>query len=194
MRPAKIFAVIATVLFGSLGTTTAALSSVVNISVWTSTVEKDLITEVQIIGPGGGTFTFADPFTAPDLTDPYTALVDALAALGLAPDTSLGSLSSILIGTDSKYQETVVSLYNPTDNPDIVLGDPNNYLTWLALSDVVVDVTAYQVTTNYSFHRLTASIVEQSTDIPAPTAGILFLGALTGLGILSTRRRAAVKA
>lgn len=187
MHFVKKLAVVAATISALVWTAPVFAHGTVNISVWTSTVNQDFVSEVEILGPGGGVFAFADPVLVADLTNPDTALADALAGLGLAPDTALGNVVSLLLDTLYDFDETVISPYNPVDNPDIVGGHPTDWSTWIAFTDVSIDVEVFLVSTYSHFHRLTASIL-QVTDVPAPAAGLLFVGALFGLGAMRARR------
>jgi hypothetical protein len=191
MRFSKFFVAAVMAMGVLLGHESAHAQATVNISIWTSSEYPDLITEVEILGPGGGIFTFADPYTAPDISDPDIALVEALANLGLAPDTPLGNLTTLLIGTDMKTKRTVISPYNPIDNPDKVLGDPDDPLTWINIGSETFLVEIYYVFAYYDFFRLTATIREQTAQVPLPASGALLFGALMGLGAVRARRRTA---
>lgn len=188
MRLVKKLAVIAAAMWALVWSLPGFANSTVNIAVWTSTENKALITEVEILGPGGGLFAFADPYTAPDLTDSNIALAEALVGLALSPDTALGGIMNVLIGTDQTLGQTLISNYNPVDHPHMVLGDPDDWLTWIAIGDEDVEVEVFLVTTYYDFHRLTASIL-QATDVPAPASSLLFLMALLGMGTMRLCRQ-----
>lgn len=148
---------IATILLAS-----RALAANVNVTVETSQVAADRITEVQV--DGGGLHQFADPLQAPDLAEPEVAIAAALNALGYPVGTSATVQSTTPIGGDETFEETVTSNYNPVDDPEFVIGDPDDYLTWIATGDADVIVHAVQVTTTYTFHRLVAAIVSTCGD------------------------------
>lgn len=137
------------------GNAFAVGNSNVNVNINTSTVDLDRIAEVQV--DGGIPYAFPDPFTAPDLADPNTALATGLVELGY-PAGTIATVQSILeIGNDSTFEEVVTSNYNPTDDPTFVIGDPNDYSTWIAIGPEDVNVDVQQTTTNYTFHRLVAA-------------------------------------
>lgn len=187
MRATRLTAVLAAALAFLLSHASALALPTVNIAVWTSSEEKDLITVVEISGPGGGSYAFPDHDAAPDLADPDLALAAALSALGLPGDTPLGSITTALIATDQVLRTTVISNYNPSDNPDMVLGDPDDYLTWIAIGDEDVNVEVYMVTIYYDLHRLSASI-RQAAQVPAPALGFLCLGIFLGTRTQRGRR------
>jgi len=134
----------------------------VHITVNSSTVFADRITEVQV--DGGGLHQFPDPFTAPDLADPDAAITTALAALGYPPGTLATVQDTVSIGTDETFVEIVTSNYNPVDHPDEVIGDPDDYLTWVAIGDEDVFVDVDQTTTSYTFYRLVIAIAPSCGD------------------------------
>lgn len=134
----------------------------VNVSVNTSTVLSERITEVEQMG--GGTYVFPDPLAAPEVVDEALAIETALVALGNPPGTSASVVQSTLIGTDSVFEEVVMSSHNPIDDPTVVIGDPNDYSTWIAIGDVDVQVDVEQTTTNYEFYRLTVALAPPCGD------------------------------
>lgn len=134
----------------------------VNISVFTSQVAADRITEVQV--DGGGLHAFPDPHAAPELAQPDVAIAAALAALGYPAGTAATVQSTTAIGTDETFQEIVDASHNPIDDPTIVVGDPEDYLTWIAVGDVDVTVNVHQTTTSYTFHRLVIAIAASCGD------------------------------
>lgn len=134
----------------------------VNINVFTSQVFTDRITEVQV--DGGGLHVFPDPHAAPELVPPDAAIAAALAALGYPAATAATVQSTAEIGADETFVEIVDASHNPIDDPTIVIGDPGDYLTWIAVSDVDVTVNVYQTTTTYTFHRLTIAIAASCGD------------------------------
>ncbi len=134
----------------------------VNINVETDQVFVDHITEVQV--DGGGLYQFPDPFTAPVLAEPELAIATALAGLGYPPGTTATVQSTSSIGTDETFVEIVDASHNPIDDPTIVIGDPDDYLTWVAIGDVDVQVDVYQTTTSYTFHRLVVAIAPPCGD------------------------------
>lgn len=139
-----------------------ALAANVNITVETSQVAANRITEVQV--DGGGLHQFADPLNAPALTEPQIAIAAALTALGYPLGTSATVVSTTPIGNDERFQEIVTSNYNPVDNPDFVIGDPDDYLTWIATGNEDVFVHAEQITTTYTFYRLVAALAATCGD------------------------------
>lgn len=130
-------------------------NSNVNVNINTHTVFLDRITEVEV--DGGIPYAFPDPFTAPDLADASTALATGLVELGYPPGTVATVQSIVEIGNDSVFEEIVTSNYNPIDDPGFVIGDPNDYSTWIAIGPEDVNVNVEQTTTNYTFHRLEAA-------------------------------------
>jgi len=134
----------------------------VNITVNTYAVSADRITEVQV--DGGGLHQFPDPLTAPDLADPDAAIAAALGALGYPPGTLATVEDTVSIGTDETFTEVVSSNYNPTDHPDVVIGDPDDYLTWIAVGEVDVFVDVDQTTTSYTFYRLLIALASTCGD------------------------------
>lgn len=140
----------------------AFAQSNVNISVTLEEVSVDRITAVQV--EGGGLFQFADPFTAPALTEPEVAIAAALAGLGYPVGTVATVQSSAIVGTEDTFVEIVNSNYNPTDDPTYVIGDPDDYLTWIAIGDEDVNVEAFQTVTHYTFHQLVVAIVAPCGD------------------------------
>lgn len=134
----------------------------VNINVVSDEVSADRITEVQV--DGGGLYAFPDPLAAPDLAQPDQAIAAALAALGYPAGTMATVQSTTAIGTDETFVEIVDASHNPIDDPTVVIGDPDDYLTWIAIGDVDVFVTAYQTTTTYTFHRLIVALAASCGD------------------------------
>jgi hypothetical protein len=137
------------------------LGSTVNINTTSQTIDSDRITEVEVAEVG--THVFPDPFTAPLLSEQSQALETALTALGVPMGTVANVQGTLSIGSDETFEETVTSNYNPVDNPDYVVGDPENYFGWIAVGPEDVIVNVVQTTTNYTFYRLQA-------DIPADCA------------------------
>lgn len=143
------------------------IGSTVNISTTSSSVESDRITEVEV--DGVGTYQFPDPFLAPELSQQSTAIETALSELGLPMGTTATAQGTLVIGSDETFVETVMSNYNPVDNPDYVIGDPEDYFTWIAIGDEDVNVFVEQTTTYYTFHRLLAGITETTTTTSTTT-------------------------
>lgn len=129
--------------------------STVNIDTWFYSVYSDRITEVEI---DGATYTFPDPLTAPDTSQSAAALATALDELGHPTGTVATVQGTVEIGTDESFVEVVESNYNPVDDPCYVIGDPDDYFTWIAVGDEDVNVHVEQTVTYYTFHRLVASI------------------------------------
>jgi hypothetical protein len=150
-----LFATFVAVLF-ACPAFAGGLGSTVNISTTTSEVYSDRITEVELLGVG--THVFSDPYTAPELSQQSAALATALTALGLPMGTTATAQGTSPIDTDDVSDEVVMSNYNPNDNPDYVVGDPDNYLTWIAVGPEDVNVFVTHTTTHYTFHRMTAEL------------------------------------
>jgi cysteine-rich repeat protein len=142
--------------------------STVNITTNSYSVYSDRITEVHV--DGNGTYAFPDPRTAPELSQASSALATGLDELGYPMGTSATVQSIVSIGNDEVTVHTYTSNYNPVDNPDYVIGDPEDYLTWIAIGDEDVNVFAEFTTTYYTFHRLNAAIDSACGD-GALTAG-----------------------
>jgi hypothetical protein len=136
--------------------TVALANSNVNVNITTNTIPSDRITEVTILGDG--TYAFPDPYMAPETTEEASALATGLAELGFPPGTPATVEDVYSIGTDSVFEEVVTSNYNPIDDPTYVLGDPDDYGTWIAIGPEDVNVEVTQTTTNYTFYRLEASL------------------------------------
>jgi hypothetical protein len=109
------------------------LGSTVNISTTTNSVFSDRITEVEV--DSIGTYTFPDPLTAPILSQQSQALATALVELGVPMGTVANVQGTLSIGSDETEDRIVTSNYNPTDNPDYVIGDPDDPFTWIAIGD-----------------------------------------------------------
>jgi hypothetical protein len=130
----------------------------VNISTTSYEVYTDRITEVVIVGEG--TYTYPDPHLTPLLSQTSLAIQTALDELGLPMGTTATSQGTTQTGTDETYDEVVMSNYNPVDNPDYVVGDPENYLTWIAVGNSNVDVFVDATSTYWTYHQLTAAVDE----------------------------------
>jgi hypothetical protein len=128
----------------------------VNISTTTQELYSDRITEVEI--DPEGTYTFPDPLTAPELSQQSAALSTARTELGIPMGTTVTVEGTTPIGSDEQEVEIVESNYNPVDNPDYVIGDPEDYFTWIAVGNSNVDVFVDITTTHYTFHRLSADV------------------------------------
>lgn len=130
-------------------------NSNVNVDITTSTIESDRVAEVEVTGDT--VYVFPDPYTAPELSDVNAAVDTALVALGYPAGS--GSIQQTLsIGTDSVFAEVVTSNYNPIDDPTFVIGDPEDYSTWIAIGPEDVNVQVVQTTTNYEFFRVVVSV------------------------------------
>src|SRR5688572_17755092 len=103
----------------------------VNVNTTTHEITSDRITEVAI--DPEGTYTFPDAFTAPELSQQSSALATARTELGIPMATTVTVLGTMGIGSDETVVEIVESNYNPVDNPDYVVGDPEDYFTWIAV-------------------------------------------------------------
>lgn len=127
----------------------------VNIDTQFFSVYSDRITEVEI---DGATYVFPDARTAPETSQSAAALATALDELGYPTGTAATVQSTVEIGSDETFVEVVESNYNPVDDPCYVIGDPDDYLTWIAVGDEDVEVHVEQTVTYYTFHRLVASV------------------------------------
>lgn len=139
-----------------------AFAANVSITLNSNQVFADRITEVQV--EGGGLYQFPDPFAAPDLAEPELAVSTGLAGLGYPAGTIATVQSTSSIGTDETLEEIVTASHNPIDDPTIVVGDPDDYLTWIAVGAVNVQVDVAQTTTTYTFHRLVLAIAPPCGD------------------------------
>lgn len=164
-----------------------ALNSTVNVNVSTQTLSLDAFTEVMLIGAGGGTVHFFDLATAPRTGADAIAL--ALAQLGLPATQPLSGVTVTPNGTASIFDEDVSSNYNPIDDHTFVLGDPDDYATWIAIGPEDVNVDVLQTTSTYSLFSVAAGLGETTTPVPLPASGLLLLAALGGTGFVLRRRR-----
>lgn len=133
-----------------------------NVNINTSSIDSDRITEVEV--DGGATHQSPDPFTAPEISEQESSIETALTALGYAPGTGSTVRNVQSIGTDQTFEEIVTSSHNPIDDSTVVIGDPNDCSTWIAIGSEAVQVDVNQTTTNYTFHRVTVAIVPPCGD------------------------------
>jgi cysteine-rich repeat protein len=157
IRPLSLKVAFAAVLLASQ----ALAHGNVNVNVDSYFVYSDRITEVEV---DGGVYQFPDPFAAPDITEPDLALETGLAELGYPAGTSATVQEIPAIGSDETVERVVTSSHNPIDDPTVVIGDPDDYSTWIAISDVDVQVDVELTTTYYTFHRLVAALAPPCGD------------------------------
>ncbi len=140
----------------------AFANSNVNVSVNTFSIYSDRITEVEV--DGGGLYTFPDPLAAPELSEENQAIETALAGLGYPVGTTATVQQTSSIGNDEVVDRVVTSSHNPIDDPAIVIGLPDDYLTWIAIGAVDVQVDVELTTTFYEFYRLVVAITPPCGD------------------------------
>ena len=164
--------------------TASAYASTVNIAVDTSTDYVDFYDSVTLIGTGGGTLSFSGVPGDDWSGDQASAFAAALAAFSLPSSTSLADIMDTPLASYSDFNETVDAggaIYNVD-----YIGDPDNYLTWVAIGANDVNVHVQQFTTIFTPHALTAAIEPAVPDVPLPAGAIFFA---TGLGFAALRRR-----
>lgn len=155
----------------------------VNVTVTTRSETVTYISEVEIFGPGGGSFTYSDPLTAPGIANPDFVLLLTSIGLGLPPGTVLSPSQLVALPTSMTFEEIVTSNFNPLDNPTLVIGPVTEYTNWIAIGNMDVEVEVEQVTYFLNPYRLTASILSANNPamVPLPASlgfGLLALGAL----------------
>ena len=158
----------------------------VNVNVSTESASLGYIAEVALVGPGGGLFSFSDPFAAPGTGDVAGALSLALAGLGLPLGTPLGTASLSALSSFVDFTQTIESDFNPVDDPTVVIGDPTDIETWIAISSINITVQITQTTTTFNPFRVEADIVT-TTPVPLPAPAALLAAALAG--VVALRRR-----
>jgi hypothetical protein len=157
MMMKSLYGAIAAVLLAS-PVFAGGAGSTVNISTTTSTIYTNRITSVVVVGEG--TYTYPDPHAAPLLSQPSLAIQTALDELGLPMGTTASPQGTMQVGTDETMVEVVMSNYNPVDNPDYVVGDPEDYFGWIAVGPEDVNVFVTQTTTEWTYYQMTAGIDE----------------------------------
>jgi hypothetical protein len=176
----------ALVCFAALSAVSAN-AAVLNITLNSSTANVSFYSSVTILGSGGGTLIYAGEPGDDWSGDQASALAAALAYLGLPLSTPLTDIIEAPLEPFEVFDETV-DASGAVYGVDYI-GDPDNYLTWIAIGDADVNVFVAQLTTIFTPYALTAALVQDVSEVPLPAGGALFASAL-GLAAFVRRWRA----
>ena len=167
----------------------ALAATTVNINTTSSSETARAIVAVDIRGFGSSSdATFPDHRTAPTTDNAAVALEVARVSLGLPDGTTFANLSFDRFGDIVEQFTTVTSNFNPVDDPTFVIGDPDDYFTWIAVGAEDVNVNVFQVERTTETYKLFADPV--STAVPVPASGLLLLAGVVALPLMRRRMRA----
>lgn len=143
------------------------------------------ITEVNVIGAGGGLFAFPDLPSSPGPAEEQDAIDAAFAFLGLPLSTPIASTALSPLG-ETTVTNQLVDLVTSSDS--IVLGDLNDIFS-LIVAQGSVEVTFTNLIDISRPFRLDVTLADTVTPVPLPAALPLFGGALAVMGLLGWRRK-----